>query len=29
MSKSHEYKELFEKIDQEDDGEVYLRCGHF
>jgi hypothetical protein len=24
-SKSQEYKELFEKIDQEEDGEVYLR----
>jgi hypothetical protein len=25
-SKNQEYKELFEKIDQEEDGEVYLRC---
>merc|ERR1711962_1685965 len=25
MSKNQEYKELFEKIDQEADGEVYLR----
>jgi hypothetical protein len=24
-SKNQEYKELFEKIDQEEDGEVYLR----
>ena len=24
-SKSQEYKELFEKIDQEEDGEVYFR----
>ena len=25
MGKSQEYKALFEKIDQEDDGEIYLR----
>ena len=24
-AKKHEYKQLFEKIDQEEDGEVYLR----
>ena len=25
MGKSQEYKALFEKIDQEDDGEIYLK----